>query len=102
MLALGLSQVQAAKADGRWDAAYAPQSTAIVPADFQAALDASPLAKRLFEELNGSNRYAILYRIHDAKTQKTRLQRIEKFVDMLERGDTIYPSISLKPVLPGS
>lgn len=96
MLPLGLSKVQAAKADGRWDAAYAPRSTAIVPADLQAALDASPLAKRMFEELNGTNRYAILYRIHDAKTQKTRLHRIEKFVDMLERGDTIYPAKRLK------
>jgi uncharacterized protein YdeI (YjbR/CyaY-like superfamily) len=92
MLPLGLSQVQAAKADGRWDAAYAPQSTAVVPADLQAALDASPVAKRMFEGLSGTNRYAILYRIHDAKTLKTRVQRIENFVGMLERGETIYPA----------
>lgn len=98
MLPLGLSQVQAAKADGRWDAAYASQSTATVPADLQAALDASPVAKRLFEELNGTNRFAILYRIHDAKTLKTRLQRIENFVGMLERGDTIYPAKRLTNV----
>lgn len=91
MLPAGLAQVEAAKADGRWDAAYAPQSTATVPADLQAALDASPAAKRLFAELNGANRYAILYRVHDAKTVKTRAQRIEKFVAMLVRGEMIHP-----------
>jgi uncharacterized protein YdeI (YjbR/CyaY-like superfamily) len=92
MLAAGLAQVEAAKADGRWVAAYAPQSTATVPADLQAALDASPAAKRLFSELNGANRYAILYRVHDAKTAKTRVQRIERFVAMLERGEMIHPA----------
>ena len=92
MLPAGLAQVEAARADGRWDAAYAPQSTATVPADLQAALDASPAAKCLFAELNGANRYAILYRVHDAKTAKTRTQRIEKFVAMLERGETIHPA----------
>jgi uncharacterized protein YdeI (YjbR/CyaY-like superfamily) len=92
MLPSGLTQVQAAKTDGRWDTAYAPQSTAIVPADFEEALDASPAAKRFFEALDGANRFAILYRIQDAKTQKTRLQRIEKFVGMLTRGETIHPT----------
>lgn len=91
MLPAGLAQVEAARADGRWNAAYAPQSTAIVPADLQAALDASPAAKRSFAKLNGANRYAILYRVHDAKTTKTRAQRIEKFVAMLERGEMIHP-----------
>lgn len=95
MLASGLAQVQAAQADGRWDAAYAPQSTAIVPADLQVALDASLVAKRFFEELDGANRFAILYRIQDAKTLKTRLQRIEKFVGMLARGETIHPTKKL-------
>jgi uncharacterized protein YdeI (YjbR/CyaY-like superfamily) len=91
MLGPGLEQVRAAKADGRWEAAYASQGCATVPADLEAALEASPAAKRLFGELNRSNRFAILYRIHDAKTQKTRLQRIQKFVDMLQRGETIHP-----------
>lgn len=92
MLPSGLIQVRAAKADGRWDAAYAPQSTATVPADLQVALDASLVAKRFFEKLDGANRFAILYRIQDAKTQTTRLQRIEKFVEMLARGETIHPA----------
>lgn len=91
MLSVGLAQVEAAKADGRWDAAYQPQSTATVPADLQVALEASPAAKRFFLQLNGANRYAILYRVQDAKTAKTRVQRIERFVAMLERGETIHP-----------
>ncbi|TBR75788.1 MAG: hypothetical protein EPN64_11010 [Burkholderiaceae bacterium] len=91
MLPAGLVQVEAARADGRWDAAYAPQSTATVPADLQAALDTSPAAKRLFAELNGANRYAVLYRVHDAKTARTRVQRIERFVAMLERGEMVHP-----------
>lgn len=101
MLPSGLTQVQAAKADGRWDAAYAPQSTATVPADLQVALDASPAAKRFFEELDGANRFAILYRIQDAKTQKTRLQRIERFVGMLERGEAIHPAKKARKQLAG-
>ena len=92
MLSAGLAQVEAAKADGRWDAAYQPQSTATVPADLQVALDASPAAKHFFLQLNGANRYAILYRVHDAKTAKTRVQRIEKFVAMLERGEVVHPT----------
>ncbi|TAL80943.1 MAG: hypothetical protein EPN77_19150 [Candidimonas sp.] len=88
----GQAQIDAAKADGRWDAAYAPQSKATVPADLQSALDASPAAKHLFVQLNGANRYAILYRVHDAKTAKTRAQRIEKFVAMLELGEVIHPA----------
>ena len=91
MLAPGLEQVRAAKADGRWDAAYASQGSAAVPADFEAALEAVPAAKRLFGELNRADRFSILYRIHDAKTQKTRLQRIHKFVAMLQRGEPIRP-----------
>jgi uncharacterized protein YdeI (YjbR/CyaY-like superfamily) len=92
MLPSGLAQVKAAQADGRWDTAYAPQSMAVVPADLQAAMDASPVAKRFFETLDGANRFSILYRVQDAKTLKTRLQRIEKFIGMLERGETIHPS----------
>lgn len=90
MAAAGLTQVETARADGRWDAAYAPQSTAEVPLDLQAALDAAPAAQAFFETLRGANRYAILYRIHDAKQAKTRAARIEKFVAMLDRGETIH------------
>jgi uncharacterized protein YdeI (YjbR/CyaY-like superfamily) len=86
----GLAEVAAAKADGRWDAAYAPQSSAEVPADLQAALDANPKAAAFFATLRGANRYAILYRIGDAKKPETRAARIAKFIAMLERGETLH------------
>jgi uncharacterized protein YdeI (YjbR/CyaY-like superfamily) len=86
----GLREIERAKADGRWDAAYASQSTIEVPGDLQQALDANPAAKAFFAELSGSNRYAVLYRIHDAKRAETRTRRIEKFVAMLARGETIH------------
>lgn len=91
MSAAGLAEVERAKADGRWDAAYAPQSQAAVPEDLAAALDASPKAKAFFETLTGANRYAILYRTHHAKKPETRKARIEKFVAMLERGEVVHP-----------
>jgi uncharacterized protein YdeI (YjbR/CyaY-like superfamily) len=94
MTPAGLAEVEKAKADGRWDAAYAPQSKAEIPDDLQAAFDAQPAAKAFFATLKGANRYAILYRIHDAKTEKTRAARIEKFVSMLAHGQTIYPTKS--------
>ena len=87
----GQAEIDRAKADGRWDAAYAPQSKADVPDDLEKALDAKPAAKAFFATLNGANRYAILYRLHHAKTKKTRAARIEKFVAMLARGETIHP-----------
>jgi uncharacterized protein YdeI (YjbR/CyaY-like superfamily) len=87
----GRSEVEQAKADGRWDVAYAPQSKAAVPDDLQRALDGSPDAQQLFDKLDGTNRYAILHRIHDAKKAETRGRRIEKYVTMLGRGETIYP-----------
>ncbi|WIM12814.1 YdeI/OmpD-associated family protein [Enhydrobacter sp.] len=87
----GQAEIDRAKADGRWDAAYAPQSRADVPDDLEKALDAKPTAKAFFATLKGANRYAILYRIRTAKTEKTRAARIEKFVAMLARGETIYP-----------
>jgi uncharacterized protein YdeI (YjbR/CyaY-like superfamily) len=87
----GLAEVDRAKADGRWEAAYAPQSRSEVPADLRAALDAEPSASAFFATLSGANRYAVLYRIHDAKTAKTRAARIEKFVAMLARGETLHP-----------
>jgi uncharacterized protein YdeI (YjbR/CyaY-like superfamily) len=87
----GLREVERAKADGRWDAAYDAPSTATVPEDLQRALDASPAAAEFFATLNSQNRYAILHRVQTAKRQETRARRIEKFVAMLEAGETLYP-----------
>jgi uncharacterized protein YdeI (YjbR/CyaY-like superfamily) len=86
----GLAQIEAAKADGRWAAAYAPASTATVPADLQDALDASPKAAEFFATLKGANRYAILYRIGSVKRPETRARKIAEYVAMLERGETIH------------
>ncbi|MBB3233414.1 YdeI/OmpD-associated family protein [Phyllobacterium endophyticum] len=88
----GLAEIERATADGRWDAAYAPQSTARVPDDLQSALDNNLDAQAFFDQINKTNRYAILHRIMTAKQAKTRASRIQKFVDMLARGETIYPS----------
>ena len=90
----GLNEIERAKKDGRWNAAYAPQSTAQVPDDLRAALAKNKNAKSFFETLDSHNRYAILHRIHDAKKAETRMARIEKYVTMLIEGETIYP---LKP-----
>ncbi|HEY0130798.1 MAG TPA: YdeI/OmpD-associated family protein, partial [Allosphingosinicella sp.] len=86
----GLAQIEAAKADGRWEAAYAPASKAEVPADLQAALDRSPAAATFFATLTGANRYAILYRIGAVKKAETRARKIAEFVAMLERGETVH------------
>jgi uncharacterized protein YdeI (YjbR/CyaY-like superfamily) len=87
----GLRQVEAAKADGRWDAAYAGPRTATVPDDLRRALDANPAAAEFFATLDSQNRYAILHRTQDAKKPETRARRIDKFVDMLARGEKIHP-----------
>lgn len=86
----GLAQIEAAKADGRWDAAYAPASKAQVPIDLQAALDASPQAAAFFATLTGANRYAILYRIGAVKKPETRARKIAQFIAMLERRETVH------------
>ncbi len=86
----GLQQVAAAKRDGRWKAAYAPQRTIIIPRDLQAALVAHPRAKEFFQALDRKNRYAILYRLQDAKKAETRQRRLEKFIHMLEAGETLH------------
>jgi uncharacterized protein YdeI (YjbR/CyaY-like superfamily) len=86
----GQREIDRAKEDGRWEAAYASQSTIEVPADLQQALDASPAAKEFFATLDSANRYAVLYRVHDAKRAETRARRIEKFVAMLARGEKIH------------
>ena len=86
----GLHEVQAAQADGRWDAAYAPQSRAAVPEDFQRELDRNHAARDFFATLRGQNRYAFLYRINEAKRPETRANRIERFIAMLSEGKTFY------------
>ena len=86
----GQSQVDRAKADGRWDAAYR-QKDAPVPPDLQVALDASPSAASFFSQLSSQNRFAILFRIGNVKRADTRARKIAGFVEMLERGETLYP-----------
>ncbi len=86
----GLAEVERAKADGRWEAAYAGQAQMTVPDDLQRELDARPGAAAFFAQLTSQNRYAILYRLHDAKRPETRARRLETFVAMLEAGETIH------------
>lgn len=86
----GWAQIEAARADGRWDAAYAPASKAQVPSDLQAALDQSPEAAAFFATLTGANRYAILYRIAAVKKPETRARKITGFIAMLERHETVH------------
>ena len=86
----GRAEVERAKADGRWDAAYASPKNIAVPEDLEAALAENPAAKEFFATLTGNNRYAILFRIQDAKRPETRARRIAKFVDMLSRGETLH------------
>jgi len=80
-----------AKADGRWNTAYAGQASMDVPEDLADALIANPGAQALFQTLTSANRYSILYRIESAKKLETRARRIEQFVEMLARGETIHP-----------
>jgi uncharacterized protein YdeI (YjbR/CyaY-like superfamily) len=87
----GHAEVERAKADGRWEAAYAGPASMEVPADLAEALATEPKAQAMFEGLNSQNRYAVLYRIANAKKPETRTRRIEQFVAMLARGETIHP-----------
>jgi uncharacterized protein YdeI (YjbR/CyaY-like superfamily) len=87
----GLREVERAQQDGRWAAAYDSQRTATVPEDFQAALDQNETAHAFFKTLNSANRYAILFRIQNAKTPATRAKRIEQFVQMLARHEKLHP-----------
>ena len=93
----GVREMEAAKRDGRWEAAYASPSTMTVPEDLAAALRTRPAARRAFEALDSRNRFAILYRLHDAKREDTRARRLEKFVRMLETGETLHPPASRRP-----
>jgi uncharacterized protein YdeI (YjbR/CyaY-like superfamily) len=87
----GQAAVEQAKANGRWEAAYAPQGSAEVPADLAEALAGSPAAAELFARLDSVNRYAILFRIGNVKRAETRARKIAEYVAMLARGETIYP-----------
>jgi uncharacterized protein YdeI (YjbR/CyaY-like superfamily) len=87
----GLAEVDRAKADGRWEAAYAGPATIEVPPDLTAALAASPDAAAMFDTLTSQNRYAILFRLGGAKRPETRARRLTSFIEMLERGETIHP-----------
>ena len=87
----GDDEVRRAKADGRWKAAYAGQSGALVPEDLARALAVNPRAQAMFQTLTSANRYSIVYRIGSAKKVETRARRVEQFVEMLARGETIHP-----------
>jgi uncharacterized protein YdeI (YjbR/CyaY-like superfamily) len=87
----GLAEVERARADGRWEAAYEPQSTARMPDDLRRELDTRPEAARFFASLDSRNRYAILYRLQDAKRPETRARRLAEFVTMLEEHRKLYP-----------
>jgi uncharacterized protein YdeI (YjbR/CyaY-like superfamily) len=87
----GMREIEKAKKDGRWEMAYTSASNSTVPDDLQVALDANPEARTFFATLNSRNRYAILFRIQNAKKPETRARKIEEFVEMLNRGATFYP-----------
>ena len=98
----GLAEVEAAKTDGRWDAAYASPRNMETPIDLLNMLQKSPAAESAFDQLDARNRYAILYRIHEAKKPETRIRRIEKFVAMLERGEeSTNPGTGRRALLKG-
>jgi len=87
----GLAEVERARADGRWEAAYEGQRTATVPEDLQRELDADPAANAAFAELDARNRYAIIWRLNDAKRPDTRARRLAKYVAMLRDGQRLHP-----------
>jgi|HigsolmetaAR201D_1030396.scaffolds.fasta_scaffold05117_2 Uncharacterized protein conserved in bacteria len=87
----GLKAVEAAKADGRWERAYPSPRNMKIPDDLQAAINKDPKAKQMFEKLNAQNRFALAYRVLNMKTEAGRKKKIEALVEMLKRGETIYP-----------
>lgn len=93
----GRAAIEAARADGRWAAAYAGQADAEVPDDLAAAIAAEPAAQVMFDVLTRTNRYALIYRTNEAKRAETRARRIEQFVAMLARGETPYPQRQRPP-----
>lgn len=90
MTPAGLAQVEAAKADGRWEAAYAPQSTAELPEDFKKALSKNKKSADFFESLSKANKYSFIWRIHHVKRPETRAANIEKYVKMLAEGEKFH------------
>src|SRR5258708_1277471 len=95
MRAAGRAQVELARADGRWAAAYAGQSKAVPDADLDAALNAEPAARKLFDALDAGNRFAVLYRVHQARSSpERRAAKIAELVAMLSRGEAIHPARS--------
>jgi uncharacterized protein YdeI (YjbR/CyaY-like superfamily) len=90
----GLKQVEAAKLDGRWERAYGGGKDMKIPEDFQTAIDAEPEAKRMLKKLSAQNRFALAFRIHNMRTEAGRKKKIQTFVEMLRRGETIYPQKS--------
>ncbi|CAG7650810.1 YdeI family protein [Paenibacillus allorhizosphaerae] len=94
MMPSGLEAIESAKRNGLWDKAYESQSVASVPDDLAAALEASPAAKAFYDRLDKQNQYAIKFRIHQAKKPETRERRIRQFIEMLEKGEKIYPTKS--------
>jgi len=86
----GLEEVERAKLDGRWDAAYASPKSATMPPDFEKELNRRPKAKAFFKTLSRANSYAIMWRIQTAKRPETRARRIAMYIEMLEKGDTIH------------
>jgi len=87
----GLREVEAARADGRWDRAYGSGKEMAIPPDLQAAIDAEPKAREMLAKLSAQNRFALAFRTHNMKTEAGRKKKIEAFVEMLKRGETIYP-----------
>lgn len=87
----GLREVEAAKADGRWDRAYGSGKEMRIPDDLQAAIDAEPAAKAMLAKLSAQNRFALAFRVHNMKTEVGRKRKIAAFVEMLKRGETIHP-----------
>ncbi len=87
----GLKEVEAAKADGRWDRAYGSSKEMKIPDDLQAAIDAEPKARNMLTSLSAQNRFALAFRVHNMKTPAGRQKKIETLVDMLNRGETLYP-----------
>ncbi|WP_336785359.1 YdeI/OmpD-associated family protein [Paenibacillus sp. MMO-177] len=87
----GLKAIEIAKQNGLWDKAYESQSNAAVPEDFAQELARNEQARQFFETLDKQNRYAILFRIHNVKKQETRVKKIQQFIEMLEKGEKIYP-----------
>lgn len=92
----GLKEVEAAKSDGRWERTYEGGAAMTIPEDLQAAIDREPEAKAMLVKLNSQNRYALAFRVHNLKTEAGRKKKIETLVEMLKRGETIYP----QPVSP--